>query len=934
MNYISRKLREYINICEGQNNIKDYSQYLHVYVQYNILLCLGTLYNIYKKSDLKNFNENQIILPTLGALVNCCKQLNNQLKVFPLWEKQERIFSDYIKFRNDWSGHGFEFSYDNQMQIEKLTGFYKDLEKGDLFISESFNIVKVKSISETHYSGINYTYDGKLVPWKCKKNEHLIFESDTVYLQTQNIATKIAPGIMGGLIKYYKISPFIDIDDKGFWSFQNIQEPLIGRIIYNNMFGTDKKTEIYNQFEKIGLLETEEFQIREASKVNRTIRNKYENVYEKYISLNSDTNQDPFIIEIKKFLKNSSTTLATIWGHGGVGKTASLQKLCDDLFFQEKKILTRENLYFDYIIFLSAKDRKYNYYTGQIEEIKGDRLTTYEDLIKSINELIFNDSNTSSDKIIKDFVGRMLLVIDDFETLKGEERKSIINFLEQLNVIHHRVIVTTRIATGFGKEIERKELDIDSTSKFLIEILKEHFGERKQFGNLIDQLEGPEISRKIHDITSGRPVFIFHFAHLLEQNQNLEQIIKIDIKNNSEALEFLYGRFYDYLDDNTRIVFKSLPLIINKTDLSCRLSNLKYIIDLNESQFNRSIRILEKLRIISLTENRDFLSIYTKEILQIMEKKIHEDDQLRNQINNKLQNENLILKGSNKTVFEQILNNLTTQMKLNIKVTDIVDGFERLIKDSDFSLEERVTAFTLLIDFLACRKSRNDLAIDLCNEYSLYFKDDSRYTWAYFNVLKRAGDLVTAITMAETYLDSANNSNELPSIYFSISGEYLKISCKSLNAQKDDLNRTRQDLTDDEYHNMAQGIRKDMTSLEKTAKNIFNNLKQFDYFNLPKVDKFHISNGIICFLKMYRRILTKHNKINQEKYQFFTEVIKYGINNFPGNERDELITLQYNVDQNDIKSAISGTANSDKKGLSDFAEKLKETLGQNKEFEF
>ena len=70
------------------------------------------------------------------------------------------------------------------------------------------------------------------------------------------------------------------------------------------------------------------------------------------------------------FLKDGKSSVAAIlWGHGGVGKTATIQSVCDDFSNSERK-------FFDYVIFLSAKDRIYNIHTGDVNDIT-DRVVNY-----------------------------------------------------------------------------------------------------------------------------------------------------------------------------------------------------------------------------------------------------------------------------------------------------------------------------------------------------------------------------------------------------------------------------------------------------------------------------------------------------------------------------------------------------------------------------
>ena len=90
-------------------------------------------------------------------------------------------------------------------------------------------------------------------------------------------------------------------------------------------------------------------------------------------------------------LNAKHSVAATIWGHGGVGKTATVQKICDELGL-------KTNRRFDYVIFTTAKDRFYNYLTGRIEE-SNERISSYEELIKSINQIIFKRPKFELDSI-------------------------------------------------------------------------------------------------------------------------------------------------------------------------------------------------------------------------------------------------------------------------------------------------------------------------------------------------------------------------------------------------------------------------------------------------------------------------------------------------------------------------------------------------------
>ena len=87
------------------------------------------------------------------------------------------------------------------------------------------------------------------------------------------------------------------------------------------------------------------------------------------------------------------------------------------------------------------------------------------------------------------------------------------------------------------------------------------------------------------------------------QIQDIDEAIKIDIRNSKSAVDFLYGNLYSYLDNSEQIMYKVLGLVVSKNDLLYRVNNLKYLLDFDETTFDHCLSTLWKLRIISLSDN-------------------------------------------------------------------------------------------------------------------------------------------------------------------------------------------------------------------------------------------------------------------------------------------------------------------------------------------
>ena len=190
------------------------------------------------------------------------------------------------------------------------------------------NFVYVISKEKSIFKGIIYDASGTSVkPWNCHESIRK-FGINNLYISSD-------------LNIYYRVSPFIEIlVESELYCFASIQEKLLGKIKYNRLIKTGN---YFRDWEELVQLDIE-LDNEKRKSANGTIINIFENNYNKYIDIGIKN-------KILSFLtKDKSSVCATIWGHGGVGKTATVQSVCEDL-------TNSQNKKFDYIIFLSAKNR-------------------------------------------------------------------------------------------------------------------------------------------------------------------------------------------------------------------------------------------------------------------------------------------------------------------------------------------------------------------------------------------------------------------------------------------------------------------------------------------------------------------------------------------------------------------------------------------------
>ncbi len=225
---------------------------------------------------------------------------------------------------------------------------------------------------------------------------------------------------------------------------------------------------------------------------------------------------------------------------------------------------------------MSAKDRFYDYLTGTIQSIE-NKINSFESLIKKINYVVFQEEKFDVNQILN-FEGRILLIIDDYETFLTEDKKKIEDFIKQLDINHHKVIVTTRANLVLGHELQISELSKEETKQFLISLQEIEFPNYQPFQK--DDLNDERI-KIIHDITSGRPLFIFQFAYVATQ-KGLKSALSNNYKAGDTAVSFLYGRIFEYLSETAQKIFVVMGFLTTdeNDDLTNLLEKIKYILNM------------------------------------------------------------------------------------------------------------------------------------------------------------------------------------------------------------------------------------------------------------------------------------------------------------------------------------------------------------------
>jgi len=337
--------------------------------------------------------------------------------------------------------------------------------------------------------------------------------------------------------------------------------------------------------------------------------------------------------------------------------------------------------------------------------------------------VVFNIDSTDAQMII-DYQGQVLIIVDDFETFSKEEKDKIDNFISNLNTNNHKVIITTRAANiKIGQEFQTNELTEEETKEFLTKVV-----ENEELGNddIIKQtLENSNDLQKIFDITNGRPLFIFQFAFVVGQ-KGIDDALKYKINEKKSAVNFLYGRIYEYLSPKAKDLFVVLSLLADSKNLENVIEKAQYILNLEQDTdvFDSAVRELIKLRIIKFADDENrFFEIYSKEILQMMsdyfQMRVHTFKgkciSRRDQIN----------KDKDKDVEHSLLLSANAN-RLAKNEIEVVENYKQIINRTTSPLNVKREAILNLASYLVLDRGKKDEALKYLDDYKHFFDKNAR----------------------------------------------------------------------------------------------------------------------------------------------------------------------------------------------------------------
>ena len=722
MDYILRRIENNLSLSDPGSY--DYITYLRTRIEYSLFLCLGFLWKNFdqlapekQQSIVSNLNNLSI-----GSAITAIRDLDAEKKEI-IGKKAAKILDSYPAIRNSKIGHGYDIA---ASVASALTPLYNDMVARIPLLQEECDFVVIQQyVTNTNsFTGIRFPSDqnGQGIRWSCPKE--LILSEEIEFPRTY-ICYKG---------KYYKVSPFVFLDPVSHTPlvFSSLVEKLTGKVRLCSIFPTlsgNCNQDIH--FSELIYLSTSEGS-RQISQTNGTIMNSFDPNYSQYIDVGFQNLVEDFLN------KNRAYVTATIWGHGGVGKTACIQKICYDFFNKSER-------QFSYIIFVTAKDRVYNPITGTIDSNVGKgNIRLYSEVIALISAILFDnvDANISYEKLteyeqrISSFEEHILIVIDDYETFEDSEKEKTSNFLSTLDARYHKAIITTRNKRFvIGQPISCSELDCSSTKHFIETIVEKQYTPHLNDMNRI--LKDDNLLACIHAATSGRPIFIYQFIYLFIQRGYQSDLIT-GIRTSPNAQEFLYGRVYQYLSQNAQYIFATISTLTDD-DLRFNLNILEHILSKaipEKDQFEAGLEELVNQKIIEVINDR-YGRVYSSELRQIMFNQYQTYPQeFQSTVKNFL--DSVGGKNIRGSIFEAMLEQADRSRAFgNEKET--TEKYRRILNDSKSPSDIQKVALKHLVDYLSNSRLNTPMAIKVVDEYLNLFADDTDIYMLYIYLLWSQG---------------------------------------------------------------------------------------------------------------------------------------------------------------------------------------------------
>ena len=296
------------------------------------------------------------------------------------------------------------------------------------------------------------------------------------------------------------------------------------------------------------------------------------------------------ITRIKEEIIEIPNQNGIVFGLGGVGKTALMIRLSHELYEEEN----REKALFDNMVWITAKRNYYNP-TSDFVETRQPQFESLDAVISTILSFFeFSDLEEYGFEDKKGFLlellteNRVLLVLDNFETIPEGEADAIIRFFEveikrslRKKPENFKVIITSRKQIPGGlHQVELTGLSLRESKQLMKSLYKQYTGPSPDLSD--------EQKEMLHQATFGTPILIKHcFGQIYEYNKPFDAVIRNLSTIPNKAVEFSFEEILKLLKSDDC----QLEMILLLELINCPLL-IRQIVDiLARDEYEIEIRI-------------------------------------------------------------------------------------------------------------------------------------------------------------------------------------------------------------------------------------------------------------------------------------------------------------------------------------------------------
>lgn len=434
-----------------------------------------------------------------------------------------------------------------------------------------------------------------------------------------------------------------------------------------------------------------------------------------------------------------------VYGLGGIGKTALMIRTSRELYEEEN----RKDVLFDNIIWISAKSNYYDplYNVVQVREPQFRSLNAVVSTIldffeyRDLDEYGFDDKKELLLELLEgdeEHEGkRVLLVLDNFETIPETEAEAIVRFFEvevkyRLRRKPHnfKVIITSRkqIPCGFH-QIELTGLGLRE-SKLLMNSLF------RQYKDAVPDLSD-EQKQELHQATFGIPILIKHcFGQIYRYNRPFDAVVRNLSATPNKAVEFSFEEVLKLLKNDSC----QLEIILLLELINCPLL-IRQVADIlarSEAQVEDKIPSLASFQCVKrINQGRQEKYTINDEIRMLTRRLVQENTELAQEIRQKI-TENFTIE---------------KQMDYSTEELGILSIFHSYLSENQYLEAER---------FIQSELDKRPEASLLKFHYAKYLKEQKRDIEGAIEVLEEVTELGTGHPSILQLLVSCYMSLDVP----------------------------------------------------------------------------------------------------------------------------------------------------------------------------